>query len=92
MKTDEVVAEFRKVKQDYAYDPSIFNEEDERVRELKRIINTKLSIADKTLVILYAESQSFRKMGERLGVSHMTCRREIQRIRRIILQEYGHNH
>lgn len=91
MKTDEVVAEFRKIKLDYAYDASVFCEDEPRVRELKRIINTKLSIADKTLIILYADCQSFRKLGERLGVSHMTCRREIMRIRKIIMQEYEDN-
>lgn len=91
-RTDELVADYRKIRIEYAYDADIMNEEDERVREIKRIVNTKLSVVDKTLIILYADCGSFRKLGERLGVSHMTIRKEILRIRKIILQEYGHNH
>lgn len=90
-RTDELVADYRKIRIEYAYDADIMNEEDERVREIKRIVNTKLSVVDKTLIILYADCGSFRKLGERLGVSHMTIRKEILRIRKIILKEYEEN-
>lgn len=85
----EVVKEYRAVKEDYAYDPSIFNAEPERVRRVKEIISTRLSVSDRTLILLYAEYRSYRKLGQRLGISHMTLRREILRIRKIILEEYG---
>lgn len=88
MKTDEVIAEFRKIKQEYTYNPDIMNEEDERLTRVKKIIDTKLSLADKTIILLYVDCQSYRKLGARLGVSHMTLRREVQRIKKIILKEY----
>lgn len=88
MKTDEVIAEFRKIKQEYSYNPDIMNEEDERLTRIKEIIDSKLSLADKTIIILYVDCQSYRKLGARLGVSHMTIRRECQRIKKIILDEY----
>lgn len=93
MKTErEVVSEFRKIRQDYAYNPDIMNEEDERLTRVKKIIDQKLSLADKTIILLYVDCQSYRKLGARLGVSHMTLRREVQRIKNIILKEYESNH
>lgn len=93
MKTErEVVSEFRKIRQDYAYNPDIMNEENERLTRVKKIIDTKLSLADKTIILLYVDCQSYRKLGARLGVSHMTIRREVQRIKNIILKEYERNH
>ena len=92
MKTDEVIAEFRKIKQEYTYNPDIMNEEDERLTRVKKIIDQKLSLADKTIILLYVDCQSYRKLGKRLGVSHMTLRREVQRIKNIILKEYESNH
>ena len=92
MKTDEVIAEFRKIKQEYTYNPDIMNEEDERLTRIKKIIDTKLYLADKTIILLYVDCQSYRKLGARLGVSHMTLRREVQRIKNIILKEYENNH
>lgn len=93
MKTErEVVSEFRKIRQDYTYNPDIMNEEDERLTRVKKIIDTKLSLADKTIILLYVDCQSYRKLGKRLGVSHMTIRREVQRIKNIILKEYENNH
>lgn len=85
---NKVVEEYRAFKDDYAYDPSIFNPEPERVRRVKEIISTRLSVSDRTLILLYAEYRSFRKLGQRLGLSHMTIRREILRIKGIILSEY----
>lgn len=93
MKTErEVVSEFRKIRQDYTYNADIMNEEDERLTRVKKIIDTKLSLADKTIILLYVDCQSYRKLGARLGVSHMTIRREVQRIKSIILKEYERNH
>ena len=93
MKTErEVVSEFRKIRQEYTYNPDIMNEEDERLIRVKKIIDQKLSLADKTIILLYVDCQSYRKLGKRLGVSHMTLRREVQRIKNIILKEYESNH
>ena len=86
--TKEIIRDFRDIKEDYVFDPDIMNKEDERVHRIKEIINTRLSLVDKTLILLYVDCLSYRKLGERLGLSHMTCRKEIIRIKKIILTEY----
>lgn len=90
MKTEkELVKEYREIKEDYAWNPDIFSKDDERVARVKEIINKRLSVVDKTIILLYVDCQSYRKLGKRMGVSHMTIRREVQRIKKIILTEYG---
>lgn len=86
---NEVVKEFRQIKQEYAFNPDIMSPDDQRVARLKEIIDTKLSQVDKTLILLYVDCQSYRKLGKKLRLSHMTCRREILRIKKIILEEYN---
>ena len=86
---NEMVREFRRIKQEYAYNPDIMSTDDPRVARLKEIIDTKLSQVDKTIILLYADCQSYRKLGKRMKLSHMTCRREILRIKKIILEEYN---
>lgn len=90
MKTDNtIIKDLKEIKEDYRYDSDIFNKEDERVSAVKEIINTRLSVVDKTIILLYIDCQSYRKLGKRLGLSHMTIRREVLRIKKIILQEYN---
>ena len=84
----EVVAEYRQIKAEYAFDPGIFNPDDPKVARLKEIIDTKLSQADKTILLLYVDCQSYRKLGKKLNLSHMTVRREVLRIRQIVLNEF----
>lgn len=86
--TKEIIRDFKDIKEDYVFDPDIMNMEDVRVHKVKEIINTKLSLVDKTLMLLYVDCLSYRKLGQRLGLSHMTCRKEIIRIKNIILTEY----
>lgn len=89
MKTErEIAKDYREIKEDYAWHPDIFSKDNEKVSKVKEIINTRLSVVDKTIIILYADCQSYRKLGKRLGVSHMTIRREVQRIKKIILEEF----
>ena len=85
----EVVKEFRQIRQEYEFDPSIFNAGDPRVERLKEIVQNKLSQADRTILLLYVDCQSYRKLGKKLNLSHMTCRREVMRIRKIVLEEYN---
>ena len=40
---NEVVKEFRQIRQEYAWNPDIMNPDDPGVARLKEIINTKLS-------------------------------------------------
>lgn len=89
---NEVVKEYRAIKQDYAYDADIMSKDDERVAKIKKIIDTKLSLVDKTIILLYVDCQSYRKLGEKMHLSHMTVRREIIRIKNIILKEYENLH
>lgn len=89
---NEVVREFRAIKQEYAFDPDIMSRDDERVSKIKEIIDTKLSLVDKTIILLYADCQSYRKLGAKMHLSHMTIRREVIRIKQIILKEYENLH
>lgn len=88
MTENRIVSEFRLIKQDYAYNGDIMCEDDPRVARLKRIIDTKLSQVDKTIILLYCDCQSYRKLGKKMHLSHMTIRREVIRIKNIILDEY----
>ena len=89
---NEVVKEYRAIKQDYAYDSDIMSKDDERVAKLKMIIDTKLSLVDKTIILLYVDCQSYRKLAKKMNLSHMTLRREVIRIKNIILKEYENLH
>lgn len=77
---------------EYRYRPDIMDDEDERAAKLKEIIETKLPTVDRTIILLYADCQSYRKLGAMLGLSHMTVRKECLRIRAKILEEYEHLH
>lgn len=90
MKENEVVKEYRQIKEDYKFNPDIMCQDDPRVARLKEIIDTKLSQVDKTIILLYADCQSYRKLAKKMRLSHMTLRREVIRIKKIILEEYNH--
>ena len=81
--------DFKDIEAEYAHDPSIFTEDEGRVNAVKWIIDNKLNRVDKTLILLYADCLSFRKLGKRMGFSHTTMREEIKRIKAIILEEYN---
>lgn len=91
MREKDVVSEFRKIREDYSFNPDIMSNEDERVARLKEIINNKLSQVDRTIILMYVDCQSYRKLGKKMNLSHMTVRREIIRIKNIILEEYYAN-
>ena len=86
---NEVVKEFRQIKAEYAYNRDIFSLDDPKVARLKEIIETKLSQVDRTIILLYADCQSFRELGRKMNLSHMTVRKEVIRIRKLILDEYN---
>ena len=86
---NEVVKEYRQIKSDDRYDPDIMCPDDPKVAKVKEIIDTKLSQVDKTIILLYADCQSYRKLGRKMRLSHMTVRREVIRIKKIILEEYN---
>lgn len=84
----QVVKEYKEIREEYKFNPSIFNAEDPRVATIKEIIDTKLSQVDKTIILLYVDCLSYRKLGARMGLSHMTIRKEVMRIKALILEEY----
>ena len=89
MTENEVVREYRDIRQEYAYNADIMSQDDPRVARLKEIIDTKLSQVDKTIILLYCDCLSYRKLGNKMHLSHMTIRREVIRIKKIILEEYN---
>lgn len=88
MKEEQVARDYKTISEDYTWDGSIFSEEPDRVALLKYIINERLNQVDRTIIILYADCQSYRKLGKRLGLSHTTMRTEVQRIKKQILKIY----
>ena len=89
MKENEVVKEYRQIKEEYKFNPDIMCPDDPSVSRIKEIIDTKLSQVDKTIILLYADCLSYRKLGRKMRLSHMTVRRECMRIKKIILEEYN---
>ena len=87
---NEIVNKFKAIRQEYRYVPDVMTKDDEMVARLKEIIETKLPTVDRTIILLYADCQSYRKLGAMLGLSHMTVRKECLRIRQRILEEYEH--
>lgn len=92
MTENEVVKEFRQIKEDYKFNPDIMSPDDPKVARLKEIIETKLSQVDRTIILLYCDCLSYRKLGKKMHLSHMTIRREVIRIKKIILEEYNNEH
>lgn len=87
---NEIVDRFKAIRMEYRYHRDIMSQEDERVAKLKEIIDTKLPTVDRTIILLYADCQSYRKLGKMLGISHTTVRTECLRIKAKILEEYEH--
>ena len=75
---------------DYEINDDIFSEESDKVRLVKEAL-WKLSDTDRLLILLYAEIQSLRKLGEMLGVSRTTAYLQIKIIKEKI-KEYVAEH
>lgn len=84
-----VVADYKKIRAEYEFDDSVFCRDEGRVRLLKYILRECLSDVDRTLIILYIDCHSYRKLGERLGLSHTVVAKEIRRIKAKVLEEYN---
>ena len=74
---------YRKIRREYSgvLEPS--GSDDDRMLSIKGAVS-RLPAVDRMLLLLYAECRSYRKLGDMLGVSHSTMRKEIQRIRKEI--------
>lgn len=90
MTEKEIAREYKDIRKDYAYDGGIFADEPDRVARVKWIIENRLTETERTLILLYADCQSFRKLGRRMGLSHTTVYTLIKGIKKKILEEYEH--
>ena len=82
--------DYKDIEKDYQpVERDIMDEGDERERTVREIIHTKLSTSDRHIILMYADCGSLRKLGQRLGCSHMIARNQVVRIRQIILDEYN---
>lgn len=88
MRERAIVNEYKAITREYAFNKDIFNEDSPKVNILKYIIYNILDQVDRTIILLYVDCQSYRKLGEIMGMSHMTIRREVVRIREQIKKEY----
>lgn len=82
-----IVREFRDIRRDYDFDPSIFNDEDEKIRRVKQVIMTEIDPVDRVLFLMYTDCVSLRKLGAHFGVSHTTLAKEIRRIKQEIIDK-----
>lgn len=86
----EVVRDYKTIREDYAFNGNPFAlSEPERSTRLKWIIQNKLSQVDQTLLLMYVDCLSLRKLGRRLGISHTLLAKEINRIKAHVLEEYA---
>ena len=76
--------ELKAILADYEYNPDILSDEDERVTKIKYAL-TKLPLADKIIFCLQTDIQSFRKVGNILGISYTSVFNEFKRIRNEII-------
>lgn len=76
------------IRPDYTWDPSIFADGDPRADAARCIIDRHLSLADRTIILLYIDCNNYHELGRLLGFSHMTARKEVLRIKRRILDIY----
>jgi len=89
MKDKEIARDYKSIREDYRWDGSIFSQEPDRTARIKWIIDNRLTEVERILILLYVDCQSYRKLGQRLGLSHQTCAKEVRRIREKILDEYA---
>ena len=88
MKDNEVARDYKSIREDYRFDPSIFNVEPEKIARVKWIIDNRLTDVERILIILYIDCQSYRKLAKKLTLSHQTLAKEVRRIKAKILDEY----
>lgn len=79
----QAVTMFKNIRPQYEFD-TIWSES-ERGRVLMNAVN-RLDLADRTMILLYAEVSSVSKLAKMIGVSKTRMYLEIQRIREKIRQ------
>lgn len=79
-RVEDILAHFRDIRQEYAYDGSVMNGDNPREGKAKRALS-EIDKADRDLFILYTELESVRETARRLGIGRTTCHEQLQRIR-----------
>jgi len=83
----EASERLRQIRPDYAWDEDILAADDTRVDAVKCVIDRQLTTADRTIILLYIDCQSYRELGRLLGFSQTTAWKEVRRIRSFILKQ-----
>lgn len=61
--------------------------DDDELMLMKKIVRS-LPVADMVIILSYAEYRSYRKLGAMFGISYVTVRKEVLKIRKKITEEY----
>ena len=78
--------EYLPYKEDFAFNDNIFDEDSEKIRKIKWIIDNKLSIGEKEIFLLYTHNNSnYHKTAKLLDCSVTTARNKVLQIRKKIL-------
>lgn len=72
---------------EYAYNDSIWSEDEEDIAAIKKIVS-ELPDEDRKLILLYAETASLRATSKQLGVSLTITSFEINRIKQVIKNKF----
>lgn len=75
-------ADIKDIMAEYEVDfTDIFNEDSDIYRTLIKVINERLTAAERIIIFMYSELQSIRQVGYMLGVSQSTAYNELKRIK-----------
>ena len=77
------------VMDEYAPDYSIFDEDSDEVRRIKRIIFNELSETERRIILSYAQLGNIRETAKLFQVSSTTIYTEIKRIRNKIYEYFN---
>ena len=75
---------YRHIFTDIMGESGIFDNSPDKLRKTKRVILSRLTQSEQTIIVLYAELGSFAKLGVALGIPKSTIQDEVKRIQRKI--------
>lgn len=87
MTSTELLAGFKTAAPDYLYNGDVFNEDSQEIRCLKWILTHRLTRAQRTIIIMYAECGSFATLGKALHVSKTCARKQFNLAREAVFNE-----
>jgi DNA-directed RNA polymerase specialized sigma subunit len=74
--------QLKDINAEYSIDwDDVFNEDSDRYRKLIKILETELTTAERIIILISAELNSSKKVGDVLGVSQSTAYNELKRIK-----------